>query len=115
MRRRILESLGVGAVLLALVIFLQQASVAGQAPGGTARTAAAAGSAPKTPWGHPDLQGIWLDEFDTPFERSAANANREFRTDEERAAQDKARSGAIGRDRRAEVGSRNDVAGAYNA
>jgi hypothetical protein len=117
MRRRILESLGIGAVLVALVVYLQlsQASVAGQAPAGAPRTAAAAGSAPKTPWGDPDLQGIWLDEFDTPFERSAANANREFRTDEERAAQDKARSGAIGRDRRAEVGSRNDVAGAYNA
>jgi hypothetical protein len=82
----------------------------------TAKPAAAAPAAiPKTPWGQPDLQGIWLDEFETPFERSAANANREFRTDEERAAQDKARSGAIGRDRRSETGSRNDVAGAYNA
>jgi hypothetical protein len=61
------------------------------------------------------LQGIWLDEFETPFERSAANANREFLTDAERAKQDAARSGNIGRDRRAETGSRNDVAGAYNA
>ena len=25
--------------------------------------------APKTPWGEPDLQGIWKDEFDTPGAR----------------------------------------------
>ena len=23
----------------------------------------------KTPWGEPDLQGIWTDEFDTPLQR----------------------------------------------
>ena len=24
----------------------------------------------KTPWGEPDLQGIWTVEYDTPFQRS---------------------------------------------
>ena len=24
----------------------------------------------KTPWGEPDLQGIWTDESDTPLQRS---------------------------------------------
>jgi hypothetical protein len=107
------------AVLTALVVLLQLSpvSLAGQTP--AARTAtgtgAASGSVPKTPWGHPDLQGIWLDEFQTPLERSAEFADREFLTDAERQAQDDQRSGAIGRNRRVERGSQQDVAGAYNA
>ena len=118
MRRRLLELLGVAAAMLALVTFLQlsPAEVAGQAPAARAATGAAAtGAAPKTAWGHPDLQGIWLDEFDTPLERPARFANREFFTDEERAAQDEERSGGVGRNRRVERGSQQDVAGAYNA
>ena len=35
----------------------------------TTRTPAQA-PALKTPWGEPDLQGIWTDETDTPFQRS---------------------------------------------
>jgi hypothetical protein len=123
MRRRLLELLGVALVMMALVLFLRL-SAAGQAPVAkpTPRTTAAAapapkraGPAPKTEWGYPDLQGIWLDEFDTPLERPAKYANREFFTDEERAAQDEERSGNAGRNERAEVGTRQDVAGAYNA
>ncbi|MQA30138.1 MAG: hypothetical protein GEU82_09905 [Luteitalea sp.] len=115
MRRRILESLGVAAVMAALVLFLQL-SAAGQAPAaGATGGSAASGPAPKTTWGHPDLQGIWLDEFDTPLERPAKFATKEFFTDEERAAQDEARSGNIGRNQRVERGSLQDVAGAYNA
>jgi len=112
MRRRLLESLGVAVAMAALVTFLQL-TAAGQAP--AARGTAASAPAPKTTWGHPDLQGIWLDEFDTPLERGAKYANREFFSDEERAAQDDVRSGNVGRNLRAEVGSRQDVAGAYNA
>jgi hypothetical protein len=112
MRRRFLESLGVAAVLAAVVLFLHQ-SAAGQAP--TSKPAAEGGAVPKTVWGHPDLQGIWLDEFDTPLERPAKYANKEFFTEDERTAQDNERSGNIGRNERAEVGSRQDVAGAYNA
>jgi hypothetical protein len=116
MRRRLLESLGVAAVMMALVMFLQL-SVAGQAPGAraTAGTAAATGHASKTAWGHPNLQGIWLDEFDTPLERPAKYSTKEFFTDQERAAQDAERSGNIGRNRRVERGTLQDVAGAYNA
>ena len=90
MRRRILESLGVAAVMMALVMFLQLSSVPSRArlqrPG--RRGPRRPGPAPQTAWGHPDLQGIWLDEFDTPFERPAQNADKEFFTDEERKAQD---------------------------
>lgn len=91
MRRRLLESLGVAAVLMALGMLLQASavSVAAQAP--AARPTAGTGPAPKAAWGHPDLQGIWLDEFDTPLERPARYANREFLTDQERAALDEER------------------------
>ena len=113
MRRRVVQSLGVAAVLAALVIFLQL-SARGQ--GQSERGAPApAGPVPKTALGHPDLQGIWLDEFQTPLERPAQYANREFLTDEERQQQDDERSGNIGRNRRVERGSQQDVAGAYNA
>ena len=35
----------------------------------------------KTPWGEPDLQGIWTDETDTPLERSPKFAAQEFFTE----------------------------------
>ena len=115
MKRRLLESLGMAAVLIALGMLLQAsaASVVAQAP--VDRATAGTGRALKTAWGHPALQGIWLDEFDTPLERPAKYANQEFFTDAERTAQDEERSGNAGRNQRAEIGSRQDVAGAYNA
>ena len=69
----------------------------------------------KTPWGDPDLQGIWTDETDTPFQRSPKFANQEFFTDAQREEFDVQRSALRGRDSRAERGSEIDVAGAYNA
>jgi hypothetical protein len=61
--------------------------VAGQAPPATARTAAAAnsGTALKTPWGEPDLQGIWNNPVVTPLERPAEFGTREFLTEAEAA------------------------------
>jgi hypothetical protein len=121
MSRRLLEALAVASVMVTLIVFLRL-SVAGQAtvPQPTPRTAGTPAAAPsvvmpKTAWGHPSLEGIWLDEFDTPLERPAKYATREFFTDAERAAQDAERAGSAGRNVRAEVGSRQDVAGAYNA
>jgi hypothetical protein len=38
----------------------------------------------KTPWGEPDLQGIWTREVDIPLERPAKYANQEFFSDSER-------------------------------
>jgi hypothetical protein len=49
----------------------------------------------RTPWGDPDLQGIWTNNTATPFERPAALAGRERLTDAEvaeLAAQDRKRS-----------------------
>jgi hypothetical protein len=69
----------------------------------------------KTPWGEPDLQGIWTDETDTPLQRSPKFANQEFYTDAQRAELDNARAALLRRDRRVERGTELDVAGAYNA
>jgi hypothetical protein len=80
-----------------------------------APTASGAPPALTTPWGEPDLQGIWTDESDTPMQRSARYANQEFFTEAQRSEWDKVRSELIGRDQRAERGTEADVAGAYNA
>src|SRR5712672_4825335 len=69
----------------------------------------------KTPWGEPDLHGIWTDETDTPLQRPAKYAAQEFFTAAQRAELDEARAAVLGRDRRAERGSENDVASGYNS
>ena len=69
----------------------------------------------KTPWGEPDLQGIWTEESDTPLQRPARYANQEFFTDAERTELDRLRAAIPSRDRRPERGTEADVAGAYNA
>ncbi|HEY3640545.1 MAG TPA: hypothetical protein VGL31_05595 [Xanthobacteraceae bacterium] len=81
----------------------------------TRTSAQAPAAALKTPWGEPDLQGIWTVETDTPFQRSPKYANQEFFTEQQRAEFDRVRSQLRGRDNRAERGSEADVAGAYNA
>src|SRR5579864_3829523 len=68
----------------------------------------------KTPWGEPDLQGIWTVEYDTPFQRNPKYGSREFFTDAEREEFDRIRSDLHGRDNRAARGSERDVQGAYN-
>ena len=75
---------------------------------------------PRTPWGAPDLTGIWSSKNSTPLERRDEYADREYLTDEEIAALDaereRAESGetAAGRDVRAQPGTPADVEGAYN-
>src|SRR6516165_5957324 len=70
---------------------------------------AASAVALKTSWGEPDLQGIWTDEFDTPFQRPAKYANQEFFTDAQREELDKQRLALL--NRRA---TERELAGAYN-
>ena len=45
----------------------------------------AAQTAPRTPWGQPDLQGIWDFRTITPLERPDDLAGKEFLTEEEAA------------------------------
>ena len=104
MKERVLESLGVVMVLATIVVVLQFTAVPMR--GQTAGTNA---------WGHPNLEGIWLDVYATPFERAPELGDREFATPEERATRDQVRMGNVGRDRRGPRGSPQDVSGAYNA
>lgn len=104
MKNRLLALIGVLTVPTAIVVGLQVGSVS--VDGQTQDT---------TAWGHPNLEGIWLDVYATPLERDPELADREFATDEERAERDQARMGSVGRDRRVTRGSQQDVAGAYNA
>ena len=72
-------------------------------------------SSPRTPWGDPDLQGIWSPGYTlTPLERPDEFEGREFLTDEEVARLEGAQAASQGRDRRAEEGTVADVEGAYN-
>ena len=75
MRRRLHELLGMATVFTIVTVLLQltAGSVRGQAPS-------------TTTWGHPNLEGIWLDVYATPLERAAQIGVREFATAEERAA-----------------------------
>jgi hypothetical protein len=105
MRIRLLMSMGAPVAVALALVALQSSDT-------TAQDQAAS---LKTPWGDPDLQGIWTDETSTPFQRPARFANQEFFTEEQRTALDNERAGLLGRDKRGEKGSELDVAGAYNA
>ncbi|HEY5617392.1 MAG TPA: hypothetical protein VIK60_05565 [Vicinamibacterales bacterium] len=69
---------------------------------------------PKTPWGEPDLQGIWSADTLTPLERPAKFANRPVLTDQEAEAIEEDVASRPGRDDRSQRGTERDVAQAYN-
>ena len=69
---------------------------------------------PTTPWGEPDLQGIWSGETLTPLERPAKFAGTPVLTQEEADAIEKDIASRPGRDDRSERGTERDVAQAYN-
>ena len=119
MSTRVLQLIGVAAVVGAVIVLLKLAAipVTGPRASAMATDGSKEGPAPKTAWGEPDLQGIWRDDYQVPLQRPARYANKEFFTDEERAALDKIRAavprfGDVGL---APRGSEQDVSGAYNA
>ena len=105
MRKRLLGVLGVVGAIVVVGVLLKVA------PAGSASSAPGA----KTAWGDPDLQGIWTDDFQTPLQRPAKYATKEQFTDEERAELDQQRAAILRRNQRVEIGTEQDVAGAYNA
>src|SRR6201987_4898937 len=114
MRGRFSGGITTGAIVVAgggAVISICITTACAQAPEASAIPAA---STLKTPWGEPDLQGIWTDEFDTPLQRSAKYENQEFFTQAQRAELDKERTAVLERDQRGERGTEADVAGAYS-
>jgi hypothetical protein len=112
MTRRFVELIVTAAVLLAVVLYLRVGrTVEGQTPEGSVAAATA------TPWGEPDLQGIWTRDAEEPLQRPAKYADREFFTEEERAALDRQRADIINREAtedRRKRGTEQDVGGAYN-
>jgi hypothetical protein len=83
-----------------------------QAPAATAPKPAAE---LKTPWGDPDLQGIWTAETDTPLQRPVKFANQEFFTPEQRAQLDEIRTAVLDHDNRGGRKTEEDVASGYNS
>jgi len=79
-----------------------------EASGEGAQTPAATNKAPtvagktapalKTPWGEPDLQGIWSRDVDIPLQRPTKYGDREFLTDAERAELDRRIADIVSRD-----------------
>ena len=83
MSHRSLASTGVLAIVIAV------GSLAA-VPAAQTQTAVAAApgtsTPPRTPWGDPDLQGIWTGSTLTPLERPTDLAGKQFLTEEEAAA-----------------------------
>ena len=97
-------------LIVIVVVCLAPFAVAGQvAPSGA--------NSFQTPWGDPDLQGIWANDTSTPLERPRALAGKEVLTDEERAefTDERQRSRANWDRRNYTPGSVTDVGRAYNA
>jgi hypothetical protein len=93
--------------LAGLTILVSVVSLAGQTPSSPLRT----------PWGEPDLQGIWSNPYVTPLERPKEFGTRQFLTEDEIAAEERRlreQSKGLGRDSREGTGTERDVARAYN-
>ena len=97
--------------LLAAALVLLPAA----APAQTARSSPRQWTAPRTPWGDPDLQGVWNNGTVTPFERPAQFENKELLTEEEAARYEKEMTTRQNADLRDGTrGTEGDLARAYN-
>jgi hypothetical protein len=116
MRRRLLGLVMLGALGVGLATpdsAIGQARTSNNTAGAAATADTKAWKAPRTSWGHPDLQGIWSTATITPFERPAELAGKEFLTPAEAAEFERATLARTNRDRR-DGGADADVARAYN-
>ena len=84
MRHQLLAATGIVAVV-ATAAWLATVPLAGQSPGAEANDY----TAPRTPWGDPDLQGMWDTRTYTPLERPEEFGTREFMTEEEAAERER--------------------------
>src|SRR5437870_6987079 len=108
MSHRFSTSMGV----LAAAALLSLSSVAGQAPKKPAPPIKTT-SVAKTPWGDPDLQGVWNDATSTPLQRPGGVGAKDILSDEEAAEFQEQLAHDLTRDRR-DGGADADVNRAYN-
>jgi hypothetical protein len=102
--------------VLAIAIAVPSLSpAAGQAPKKAAPAAPVkkTTSVPKTPWGDPDLQGVWNDATSTPLQRPGGVGAKETLSDEEAEEFQQQLANDLSRDRR-DGGADADVNRAYN-
>jgi hypothetical protein len=104
-------------IVIAIAAAAASAAISAPTPGlaQTPQGSAPSSAALKTPWGEPDLQGIWTDEADTPLQRLAKYKDQEFFTEAQRAELDNQRAAMLARDGRSARGTEADVTGAYNS
>src|SRR5437879_7677750 len=87
-------TLAIAGAAVSAIISVSITRTSAQAP---AASATAPVPALKTPWGEPDLQGLWIDETDTPLQRPAKYADQEFFTEAQRAEWDVQRTALAGK------------------
>ena len=112
MKRQFLTSIGI----LAMAIAAAQSPAAAQAPSRVVSkkaVSAAKPAVPHTPWGEPDLQGVWNDATSTPLQRPASVGGKDVLNDEEEAEFAKELEHNLTRDRR-DGPATVDVNRAYN-
>src|SRR2546422_3201255 len=85
------------SVVILAVVAASAAIARGQAAVATANGPKAAGPKLRTPWGHPDLQGVWTNHHGGPPERPSNLSDKSELTNQEVAALETA--AAANRDR----------------
>ena len=73
----------IGVLLVATAAAVSVDLVAQSAGAAKSRAASPAGSKHRTPWGDPDLQGIWSNTTTTPLERPDTLKDKAVLSDEE--------------------------------
>src|SRR5438132_692786 len=113
MKRAFLTALMALGMAAGLGLFTPASTVAQSqkgAPTAKPPVAAAKVAIPRTPWGAPDLSGVWNGNTMTPLERSAQNADKTVLTEDEVAAAEKRQAATALVDRPPQDGS----PGTYN-
>jgi hypothetical protein len=101
---------GLTLALAASGVFPIQAQTSAASPQKVSATAGKGTMIPRTPWGAPDLNGVWNGNTMTPLERPDKYANKPFLTEQEAAALEKAQRDTALEDRPAREGD----PGTYN-
>lgn len=98
--------IGVGTALITTVVSLAPLPTAAQ----TLKNGVSSWTTPRTPWGDPDLQGLWNNATTTPLQRPEELGEKAFLTDEEVAQRDQVVGAARNTDRQPRAGD----PGTYN-